>query len=120
MKCERFELSDELDNALYMNIPLFFPLNSFLCIILRNVMPSIPIVSTSVCIVCSSAVKKPYFHEQLKNVTVKENESVKLECHFSAEPSPQLQWLHNDNPIQSSPAFRVSTFIRSLSSSTQQ
>ncbi|KAK2143985.1 hypothetical protein NP493_4345g00004, partial [Ridgeia piscesae] len=53
------------------------------------------------------SVKKPYFHEPLKNLTGKEGESVKLECHFSAEPTPQIQWLRNDAPIQASPAFRV-------------
>ncbi len=53
------------------------------------------------------AVKKVYFHDALKNTSVPEGKMVRLECKFSGEPKPQIQWLCGNTPIMASAVFKV-------------
>lgn len=54
------------------------------------------------------AVKKPFFHDALKNVSVPEGKMVRMECKFSGEPKPQIQWVRGNTPIMASAVFKVS------------
>ena len=56
---------------------------------------------------CPTGVKKPHFHEPLKNVTCAEGKSVRLECKFTGEPTPTIHWMRNDVGIMPSGVFKV-------------
>ena len=53
------------------------------------------------------AVKKPSFTEMLRDSRAREGEGVTLECRFTGEPPPHVQWLHNDKQILPSAVFKV-------------
>jgi len=53
------------------------------------------------------AIQKPEFTEPLKDECVHEGKSVHLECRFTGEPPPQIQWLCNDVQILPSAMFQV-------------
>ena len=55
-----------------------------------------------------SDVRKPQFTEALQPVSVNEGQAVKLECHFTGEPTPQIQWMKADRPLVQSSVFKVS------------
>ena len=55
-----------------------------------------------------AGVKKPYFTEPLKDQVVAEGAGVRLSATFGGEPEPNITWLRNNNPIQSSAVFRIS------------
>lgn len=62
------------------------------------------------------AVKKPEFTQPLKDAKVDEGKSIRLECRYTGDPAPQIQWLFNDAPILPSALFKVSanTFVYSV------
>lgn len=53
------------------------------------------------------AVKKPQFTDLLKDTSVEEGKGVLLECRFTGEPPPQIQWMRNDVQILPSSVFKV-------------
>ena len=53
------------------------------------------------------AIQKPEFTEPLKDQCVHEGKRVHLECRFSGEPPPQIQWTYNDVQILPSAMFQV-------------
>ena len=53
------------------------------------------------------AITKPEFTEPLKDERVHEGKSVHLECKFTGEPPPQIQWLCNDVQILPSAMYQV-------------
>lgn len=59
------------------------------------------------CDVAVTVVKKPMFHDPLQDAVVSEGGRVVLECHYSGEPAPQVQWFRGDNPILPSSVFKV-------------
>ena len=56
----------------------------------------------------SPGVKKPFFVEPLKDQVVAEGGVVRLQTIFGGQPEAHVQWMRNDNPIQSSAVFKVS------------
>lgn len=61
-----------------------------------------------------AAVRKPQFTELLKDTSVAEGKSVLLECRFTGEPPPQIQWLRNDVQILPSAVYKVDSFLSRL------
>ena len=57
-------------------------------------------------------VAKPFFNEPLQDQVVNEGSVVRLTTTFGGEPEPHIQWLCNNNPIQSSAVFKVSAFVK--------
>ena len=54
-----------------------------------------------------AGVKKPFFVEPLQDQVVAEGAVVRLTTTFGGEPEPHIQWLCNNNPLQSSAVFKV-------------
>ena len=54
-----------------------------------------------------AAIQKPEFTEPLKDECVHEGKTVHLECRFTGEPPPQIQWMCNDVQILPSAMFQV-------------
>jgi hypothetical protein len=52
-------------------------------------------------------VHKPAFTEFLKDQSAREGTSVTLQCRFTGEPPPTIQWVHNDQPILPSAVFKI-------------
>lgn len=44
----------------------------------------------------------PSFQLHLKDVSVFEKQEIRLDCIISAQPEPEVVWLHNDNPLKES------------------
>ena len=55
----------------------------------------------------TTGVRKPNISEPLKDVSVQEGKGVRLECHYTGEPAPQVQWLRNQQPVMPSTVFKV-------------
>jgi len=55
-----------------------------------------------------TGVRKPSISSPLKDVSVQEGKGVKLECQYTGEPAPQVQWLKNDRSVMPSTIFKVS------------
>ena len=53
------------------------------------------------------AITKPEFTEPLRDECVHEGKAVHLECRFTGEPPPQIQWMCNDVQILPSAMFQV-------------
>ena len=66
-------------------------------------------------IICSYLdVRKPQFSSPLQPVSAREGQAVHLECTFSGEPTPQIQWMKADRPIVQSAVFKVSKWFNNL------
>jgi len=53
------------------------------------------------------SIRKPQFTEFLKDTRVPEGNSVLLQCSFTGDPPPHIQWLHNDKQILPSAVFKI-------------
>jgi len=58
--------------------------------------------------VCQTGLIKPEFIVGLADVEVNEGGSLCLQCQFSGDPRPQIQWLRNGTVVSPSAVFRVS------------
>ena len=52
-------------------------------------------------------VRKPAIGRPLKDISIQEGKGVKLDCHYTGEPTPQVQWLRNDHTVVPSAVFKV-------------
>ena len=58
--------------------------------------------ATTVAVGIPPKIKKSY-----KDVICKEGDDVVLDLEVSGVPTPQVQWLHNDKPIEAGDKYKV-------------
>jgi len=63
--------------------------------------------SLAVLLLMVVAIRKPEFTEPLKDERVQEGKSIRLQCQFTGEPPPQIQWMCDEVQILPSAMFQV-------------